>query len=236
MYQNHQLRRLFSDNIFLYKLYHHVYRKRKGLKPAFFTKKTKFFFDGYQRSGNTYLVHLVQNFLSAEETVHHLHKVAPIKIALKGRTIVFIIFRNPLDSIPSAYLKYFEMRHRTLPSVPDNKVLKNLIYDYLYYYKFVLQNSSKINLIDFKALIENPELTLKGILTKINPNFVNQEFDNMLKGACNSYIGATSDLGSSKPSRLKDNLKKPLKKRLTELPGFSSCQILYEHLLEITKT
>lgn len=103
------IRKLLSENKLLYTLYFHFYRKHRGIRPSWFNAETKIYYDGYPRSGNTYLHHLFRNLFSDNYSVHHLHKVAPIKIALKKQLPTFILIRNPKDAIPSYYLKHYSM-------------------------------------------------------------------------------------------------------------------------------
>jgi len=97
------LNRLFKSNPALFWLWFKLYRSRKGVRIKWFNKETLFIFDGYPRSGNTYLFHLLKEIYSETQMVHHFHTVASIKIAKQKRIKILILIREPLESISSNY-------------------------------------------------------------------------------------------------------------------------------------
>lgn len=220
------MREIVSENKLLYSLYFHFYRKYRGIRPKWFTKKTKVYYDGYPRSGNTFLHHLFRNVFKDIESVHHLHKIAPIKIAFLKNLPVFVLVRDPKEAITSNYLKSFGMTGITLPQEVDTKLLNKLLHGYIKYYTFVLSRKDEINIIAFKNLIENPELVFKQISKIINLSFDKQ----FLIKAIESYGGASDKLGSSKPSDFKEARKNELKNHLVNLKNFDKAEILFQEL------
>ena len=69
----------------------------------------------------------------------------------------------------------------------------------MFYYNYVLENLDVIKLIPFHSFIDKPINVLERI-----GNSLNQEFDiSAVEEAKKSYRGATSALGSSKPTEYK---------------------------------
>jgi hypothetical protein len=204
-----------------------LYRQHRGIKPPWFSVATQIYYDGYPRSGNTFLHHIFRNVFKDVDSVHHLHKVAPIKIALDKQIPVFILIRRPADAITSNYLKYYSMRGSELPEKVNIKLLAQMTSDYLKYYEFILRNIDKINIVRFDYLINNPT----DVISKIGKS-IGQEFDKeSLNNATISYRGATDKLGSSKPSAYKQNKKMGLLKYLNEEKKYLNTSKVYEDII-----
>lgn len=106
------VKRIVKQNIFLYRLWFYLYRKNRGVKISFFGADTSLYVDGYPRSGNTFLVHLIKNIFPGINMVHHFHAIAPIKIALSRNIPTYILARAPSEAISSNYLKEYSMSPR----------------------------------------------------------------------------------------------------------------------------
>lgn len=103
------VKKIIKQNVFLYKLWFYLYRKNRGIKISFFGPETSLYVDGYPRSGNTFLVHLIKNIFPDISMVHHFHAVAPIKVALAKEIPTYILVRDPAEAVTSNYLKEFSM-------------------------------------------------------------------------------------------------------------------------------
>jgi len=169
------------------------------MKAYWFSKSSDLFFDGYPRSGNTFLKHLTIELMPSIEAVHHLHKVAPIKIALQKKLPVFILTRKPDDAISSNYLKYYSMRKLDVPDNVNIKILKIKANSYINYYDYVIQNIQHINIISFSFLIKHPDIVVKAIAKTVNTSVDENKIEETIK----SYVGSTNKLGSSMPSAFK---------------------------------
>lgn len=110
------LRNLIKSSPFLFFLWYHLWRKNRGVKIEYFNKQTVLYLDGYQRSGNTYSLHLIKTIWPSIKFIHHFHAIAPIKIALKKNLPVFILLRDPLNSISSRYLKELSFQGKEFDS------------------------------------------------------------------------------------------------------------------------
>jgi len=227
-----KLNRFVSDNPILYKLYFYIIRKRKGLKPTFFTATTDYYFDAYPRSGNTYFAHLALRIFPDKEAVHHLHKIAPIKIALQKKLSVLILFREPTECISSNYLKHYSMRHKDLPASININLLKIMVDEYSSYYKYVLKNNNKITLISFKNFINNPSFSIYTLSKILGYNFSRNYISEEVQKHKKTYKGATTKYGSSKPNEFKEIKKKEIKEELCKISGIKDCINIYNELLK----
>jgi len=229
-------RKLFSENIFFYKLYYKFYLQRKNKKRRKIKKiindNALVFSTGYQRSGNTFLAFILAEVINKERLVSHLHKIAPIKIALKKGLYVVVVVRNPNESISSAYLKYHEMHNVKMETKINNKILTKLINDYYSFNKYFLINKEKVLLIDFNNLIKDTNFVVKDILKFINIDIA-ENLDENIQKSINNYIKKKSlknTIGSSLPSEEKEALKSLIKKHVLKNQKFNECIDLYDKL------
>lgn len=223
---------IIFDNPFLYNLYFHLIRKHRGIVPDYFTYDTDYYFDGYPRSGNTYLAHLVTNIFPSKKSVHHLHRIGPIKIALRKDIITFILIRDPMDSISSNYLKYFAERKQEFPEKIDQKLLKYMTKEYMKYYQFVSSQKNSIHLIHFDDLINNPSKVVYGFSKLFGSGYDFEYIKTLVDKFEKSYVGATSKYGSSTPSKAKEIKKDQIKNELESLALTKKCKNIYGQLLE----
>lgn len=224
------MKKLFKSNTFLFKLWFHFYRKKRGLKPSYFNEKTKFYLDGYPRSGNTFAVSLTSGVCGRESIVHHLHAIAPIKIALKKKIPVFILIRDPKEAITSYYLKTYSLNHETIPKEINYDLLKNLTVEYSNYYDFVVKNKFNLETIFFKDLISDPLNFISKINSKVyNDNLKLDSFQ--IDSLLDNYSGAKDTLGSSKPNKVKEKHKTMLKYVLFELDEYERAKTSYNNIV-----
>jgi hypothetical protein len=223
------LKKLLKSNTFLFKLWFHLYRKKKGLKPSYFNENTKFYLDGYPRSGNTFAVSLTSDIYGRESIAHHLHAIAPIKIALKKKIPVFILVRDPKEVITSYYLKTYALKHEIPPKEINHNLLKKLTVEYSNYYDFVIKNKFNLETIFFKDLINNP----LNFISKINSKVFNHSVklgSFKIDSLVDNYRGANDTFGSSKPNKAKEKLKKDLKSVLFELEEYRRAKSLFNKI------
>lgn len=229
-----KIKRLFSDIPFLYLIYFRFVRNRKGLPVKFFDSKTEFYFDAYPRSGNTFFAHLVKKILPNKSSVHHLHKLAPLKIALRRKLVVFIIYRNPTECISSNYLKHYSMREQPLPENTNILLIEHMVEEYHCYYKFVLSNNEKLHLIDFEELIERPANVMKSVSKQLGVPLGQNKIHAKVEEHRKTYKSSTTEYGSSKPSKTKEEEKSKVKKNLLNIPKYKDCQRIFTQLSELS--
>jgi hypothetical protein len=230
------IRKIICDHPFWYRFYYNlqVKNKHKGKKQhsvVSLNSEVDYYLDGYERSGNTYAKFLFMNFFPTKKGLSHLHRIAPLKIYLNKKVICFILFREPLESIASNYLK--EYSKTALPKEINKEVLKKRTNDWERYYEFCSKNKSKIILIDFNKLTKDTE----NCLLIVSENFVgSNKIDSRLLLKLNqdfkNHNASKKDvLGSSMPNETKDREKIILKDYLQNSGMAERAKEIYKELL-----
>ncbi|MEX0967263.1 MAG: hypothetical protein WD077_08490 [Bacteroidia bacterium] len=227
------MRSSVKSNPVLFWLWYHLYRKHRGVRVNWFKKESSFYFDGFPRSGNTFGIFLIRSIWPQLHVVHHLHAVAPIKIALKRKLPVFILFRDPLNAISSYYLKHFALRGRApADDALDQTLLQMLISDYIQYYQYVNDNRNRVNLFTFGMITKSPAEVMKNINSKLPERAMLN--DATIEAKVNELkdkpFGAKDKLGASFPTVEKEIKKKKVIVFLQNHPDFQKCQSLYQNL------
>lgn len=137
-----KLKQLFKKNPFLYKIW--FYEKMAGGKLFLPQKTHDFFLDGFERSGNSYLVQLLDYVFGKElKFSHHLHNIAPIKIAMALNLDIWIAIRKPQKSIAS-----FVIMRKFYGNTNDTDTLiDEILNDWIEYYDFVKSKSPNAKFI-----------------------------------------------------------------------------------------
>jgi hypothetical protein len=229
---NNFIRQYFKQNKILFYLWYKIYRSRQGTTINWFNKSTNFYFDGYPRSGNTFMLHLLRGVYQNQSIVHHFHAIAPLKIALSKNIKSIIIFREPSESISSNYLKQYEGK-----SFPDNlqiDVLEKLLFDYLAYYENIIEYKDKVHLICFDDLISKPEITMEKVDTFLGYSS-KLRVKNIVSERKSVKFGSKSTIGSSLPNAQKEELKFIVKKSLLALNRYDEATEIYERLSKINR-
>lgn len=224
------LRRIFSDIPLFYKIYFQLIRKHCGIRPTYFTSETNIYYDGYQRSGNTYFSHLIKKCFPELDGVHHLHKIAPIKIALRNNIPTFILIRDSEEAISSNYLKHYAPKG-VIPEELNFKLLNRMAADYYHYYNFVNNNIERIIIVKFDELINTPVNIVKMVAETMNLK-AGDEYSIMekVKQTSDTYRGATSKYGSSKPNIYKEREKNKIKKQLPFINNYKHAKKVYRKI------
>ena len=230
------IRKIICDHPFWYRFYYNlqVKNKHRGKKQhsvVSLNSEVDYYLDGYERSGNTYAKFLFMNFFPTKKGLSHLHRIAPLKIYLNKKVICFILFREPLESIASNYLK--EYSKTALPKEINKEVLKKRTNDWERYYEFCSKNKSKIILIDFNKLTKDTE----NCLLIVSENFVgSNKIDSRLllklnQDFKNHNASKKEVLGSSMPNEKKDREKIILKDYLQTSGMADRAKEIYKKLL-----
>jgi len=164
---------------------------------------------GYPRSGNTYLNQAL-NLLyypdsRAKENNHTV-------VAIQNADTIIVPFRNPLDSIASWH-KY-----------PSWGTLEEDVKYYTRFYTAVLNNLSKVVLMDFDKFIQDIEFIKLQVFTNYNLTTNKLVTNNDVKMAM---------LVNGKEKNLPRNNKEELdlvKSNLKSMPEFQECLDLYVSL------
>ena len=127
-----KLKQIFKKKPFFYKIWFEL--KMKGGKLFLPQKTHDFFLDGFERSGNSYLVALLNyNFGKELKFSHHLHNIAPIKIAMSLSLDIWVAIRKPEKTIAS-----FAIMRKYYGNTKDtDALLGEILNDWIEYYDFV---------------------------------------------------------------------------------------------------
>lgn len=227
-----RLKNIFKANPLLYRIWYHLYRKRRGVKVNWFNKATELFIDGYPRSANTFTRHLTRNIWPEMEVVHHFHVAAPLKIALQKQLPIFVLLREPAGAISSYYLKHFTLRNQQLSKEIDEQILEAQIVDYVNYYRYVLSVRDQIEIIAFEEITGTPAKTMQRINEAIPPGrrLKVEELEKEVERVRQLPFGAKSRLGASLPTKEKEERKKPLQEAIRKHPRYMEAVAIYEQL------
>jgi hypothetical protein len=150
-----QLKKLFKIEPKLYRLWFWVNKHRLSDSLRLPKSTDDFYFDGFPRSGNTYVVSFLKRFYSDCQFSHHLHTVASLKIALSRNLESIILLRNPSDTVASLCIMQSYYGKGTLQ---EDKFLNNILDEYIIYYDFVLENIYSLRILPFQSIINIEDL------------------------------------------------------------------------------
>jgi hypothetical protein len=138
-------------NVFLYRIYYRFYRSRRGDPVRLPKSSDAFYFDGYPRSGNTFVINMMRHVIGIDKQTYtsHLHSIAGLKIALRKKLKPIIIIRHPKDAVASYYFTKSSHDHLNI------QLLKQLTKQYSSYYRFVYKRKEKIKIILFERAVKN---------------------------------------------------------------------------------
>lgn len=193
-------------------------------------KKTDVHITGYPRSGNTYAKNLMVNLVDSINIATHVHSIATIKDAFKYKVPIVVLIRNPNDCIPSDVLKRRAARSGLL-----NEVRSSLL-EYLNYYSFVKKHINRLEVLDFKFLIQDPVYLTSLIKDQIDPQKVFFSPERLLNA---KYLSEKKLKSDKRPpeqnmwySSKKESLKKEVLEQLVKLPEYHQATALYISIVE----
>jgi len=227
----YHFKKLAKENKYLFWLWFTVYRKNKGTKISYINKDTNIYIDGYPRSGNTFFIHLVKELFPFINSVHHLHAIAPLKIAMNKGIPIIILLREPQEAIASNYLKKYSLKKSVLPENLNVSLINDLTKEYIDYYYFI-EKISGVNIFDFVSFINFPTKAMIEVAKIINSEINTDTLDKQVKKAVQKFGGAPDPLGSSKPSQLKEYHKQKVKNYLETMDIFPEPMKIYHRLYQ----
>lgn len=181
----------------------------RGKKSFLVNSNTALCIEGFPRSANSFIHQSLKILLPDVKTGHHTHCIANIKIAFKKKVPVYILIRNPIEALSSFILRMIWIKKR-------GSFIKYSYYgitDYKYFYKFVLDNLDKVEIICFNEIIKNPKQILEKIVKKLNLNldvFKNTNISDFEDKALSNITKADFRV-SSKPDKRKSIYKNKIK-------------------------
>lgn len=220
------LRRRVMSVPLLYRLYVGYFEKRNSKrdlpKPA-----DRYFVDGYPRSGNTFTKGLIRYCYPGIIANNHFHCIAPLKMALRYNQKSLILFRDPIDSVSSLILMENYRVYQTGDSL--DSLIERRLKDYIVYYKYILDNSHRIQFLPFTKVISDE------ILLHLD-NFFELPFTQQqlkeFKSMNQSVQQGKSAQFSMLPNADKEEMKKNLKIEIEKSDTYSIAKDIFK-LLEV---
>jgi hypothetical protein len=171
--------------------------------------KKMLFTSGFPRSGNTYLNQALQLLYYPEEEVNQNNFTVK---TIKENDKIIVPFRNPLDAIPSWYL------------YPRPSTMEDDIKFYIRFHESILDNLSKIVLMDFNfftkdinyiknTVLENYDIDTQILVTDF------QVKETMLANNKELYLPRNNAIEID-----------AIRTKLQEMPEFVECIDLYKRL------
>jgi len=220
-----------SNNPLAYKVWFYTVRVRKGSAVKLPRNGDNLYFDGYPRSGNTYFVQLLVRLYPEIKYSSHLHSIAGIKIALKSKVPVIIIIRKPDDTIVSNLFRVVNSKGLKA----NQRTADYLTQRYLSYYSFVLNNHSKLKVLNFNKLIENKRVLMDVLAGHIGmKKYTDEKFKIMLKKNdefMNKEEKHKNDNVSSLPNKNRDEFKVENLELVHSSPFFRAADEVYTKLI-----
>jgi len=208
----------------LYLSYYHLWRKHHGSKVILPKPGQDLYFDGFPRSGSTYITGLI-NFCFPELIFsNHLHAIAGIKLAFRYRLPVFIIIREPLEAISS----YYVMKNNERTS------LNSLTEYFIRYYNYLMTHRDKIHFIFFPEWLENKVVTMNNFIQVLGVDkpIISEksllEYDTLMRELENKK----DSTAGSFPNHKKNELKNQAKADIVLHKDFQHAKYLFDTLKE----
>jgi len=152
-----KFRQFIKSFIFLYKF---QLKLRNSVfevsSTSLVNSETEICIEGYPRSANTFIFHLLKILKPSVLVGGHSHTIANIKLALKKKVPVFVLIRNPIDAISSQVLRSNIVKNKS-----EKKNIEYAIEDYKSFYNYILKNRDKVKLLHFDDVLNNLDNILR---------------------------------------------------------------------------
>ena len=218
-------------NTCFYRLYYVFYRSRVGDPVRLPRRSDDFYFDGYPRSGNTYVINLIRHVLQLDRASYtsHLHSIAGIKMALRMKLKPIVIIRHPKDSVASYYFT------RSSPEAPLNmQLLHRLIQQYSAYYEFVYRKRKGVKIIRFEYVTKHEPAFIREIVAWLQTPEMDEptiaERIGSYKALMKEKEGEKDIKISALPNQARSKHTATTKEELVKAPGFQRALDIYQRI------
>jgi len=185
-----------------------------------------FYIDGYPRSGNTFCTGFLKWTVPEKKYAHHLHNIAPIKIALSKYIKTIVLYRNPKDTIASFAIMQ-DSHGRGLKGNKD--YLFEILQNYIFYYQFVLNEKNRITVLNFETIIDvnrlNNFFNKKLLIQKKNKDELEEFVIKFKKNQKRKPNERTSS-----PNEERQKMKIHVEQIIEELPNFPMAMKIFSEL------
>ena len=216
-----------------------VYLLNRSRYDKLCNKNTLYTIESYPSSGSSFFYNYFRGLLCFLENgvfllslkeeekfiSHHSHSVANIKKSIKNKSMIFVIIRNPLDSISSRVVRFGTNMNRA-------------IYEYRSYYEFLNNNVGELYIVKFKYLRDDlPKMTnnILDILDKIKKHYIDDNTIKKFEKITKDYIITWNNKHGNKdtislPLDIREKKKDEIKRQLIKIDAFSDCIKLFKSI------
>jgi hypothetical protein len=189
-------------------------------------KSHDYYFDGYARSGNTFINGFIKYLKPNINGTSHLHCIAPLKIAFKQKIPIVIVIRQPFDVIVSNIFR----KNSDINEVSE-KLINEISKEYITYYEFVLANRKDLQIIKFSDFFNDEFTSFIGILKYLdihdfNKDDLKKKLDNFNLKMQEKESNKTNQL-SSLPNNKRKEFKIEIKDRILNNKNFREAKDIY---------
>ena len=185
-------------------------------------KDTSICIEGFPRSANTFLALFFSYWNPELKTAHHLHLPLQIKVSARYNIPAIVVIRHPLDAISSLMVR--ESFLYTWVAIKT----------YLLFYTMV--KGQEFLLARFEDCTRRPETIIEKVNERYGKSFkfneltdsVNERLFEMIDHV--NKINENEETATSRPSRLKDSLKKKTIANIVDHRLYGRALKLYQDL------
>lgn len=212
---------LYRQNVCFFDLIQFITRQR------YYDPNANLCIDGFPRSANSYAVNLVQTVCPDLKIIHHVHSPVIIKKSINDKILVFVLIRNPEDTVTSEYI-------RVKYSGERNQNIKWLIKRYVKYYEIVKAYVDDVFIVSFETVTQTPVAYLKYVFSKLDLNIERDyvEVVNETRSIGKSKITEDIIYTTSIPTRERDEYKQHVKRNIMSKYDFSEANKIFNALTE----
>lgn len=230
-------RSLAKHNPQLYKLWFHWHCFRTGRNKHLPSKGDQLYFDGFPRSGNTYLTAGIQAVFPELRFANHLHAVAPIKIALRTGLPTFILLRKPDDAVVSYMLHVKSpITESSKKGLGEDDLGDLLLTEWSDYYRWVRNVASQVKVILSEKAFSNPASVAELVAAELGLGLAGSHIDRCWRHFHESFKDRdqTKPQGSTSfPSEIRESQKAVIRQKLCANERLPECLEIYHELCKV---
>lgn len=180
--------------------------------------------EGFESSANSYTYNVIKYLGNNLSIAHHCHTPASVKIAVEKQVPTLILFRDPLNAIPSVVSRF-------RPNIYE------AIIAYIEFYKTVLSLEDRVMLVSFEEATQHTEQMLRNIENKLDVSFLPytsfDEVDEAVKAHIREWKKRSKNPSTTPlPTESREQLKRALRSRMVQEPKYKQAADVYRLIKE----
>lgn len=200
----------------------------KGLSRLYPSRATDILVDGFGRSGNTFMVEFLKEWLGPVTLSHHLHSIASLKEACRlNLSPIIVLIRKPEQAVASAVIKNKnDFKYKPLG------VTSYFLEEWKMFYSYVLKNNEKFIIVDYSTVFSD-ELYNSFKVIFDEESLSKDKFD-IIKEKVNDglQMDKRHEFKRKVPSKLKELEKEKCIEAMKDSLLLKQCQKIYEELCQ----